>query len=77
MLRINRCPGEINNDFIQALQEVLSGLSKVVLKLDDLRAALLEGGMPAPPAEIKKRTEEFLASLTKGKDATKVRIVLE
>jgi Family of unknown function (DUF6079) len=70
-------PDELKQDFIQALQEVLSGLSKVVLKLDDLRAALLEGGMPAPPAEIKKRVEEFLANLTKGKDATKVRIVLE
>ncbi len=70
-------PDDLKQDFIQALQEVLSGLSKVVLKLDDLRAALLEGGMPAPPAEIKKRMEEFLANLTKGKDATKVRIVLE
>jgi hypothetical protein len=70
-------PDELKQDFIQALQEVLSGLSKVVLKLDDLRAALLEGGMPAPPAEIKKRVEEFLANLTKGKDASKVRIVLE
>ena len=70
-------PEDLKQDFIQAVQEVLSGLSKVVLKLDDLRAALLEGGMPAPPAEIKKRVEEFLANLTKGKDATKVRIVLE
>jgi hypothetical protein len=59
------------------LQEVLSGLSKVVLKLDDLRAALVEGGMPATPADIKKRVEEFLASLTAGKDPTRVRIVLE
>ena len=52
-------------------------MSKSVLKLDDLRAASWKGGMPAPPAEIKKRVEEFLANLTKGKDATKVRIVLE
>jgi hypothetical protein len=70
-------PDDLKQDFIQALQEVLSGLSKVVLKLDALRAALLEGGMPAAPAEIKKRVEEFLANLTKGKDAAKVRIVLE
>jgi Family of unknown function (DUF6079) len=70
-------PEELKQDLIQALQEVLSGLSKVVLKLDDLRAAILEGGMPAPPGEIKKRIEDFLASLTKGKDASKVRIVLE
>jgi hypothetical protein len=70
-------PDELKQDFIQALQEVLSGLSKVVLKLDDLRDALVAGGMPAPPAEIKKRLEEFLANLTKGMDPTKVRIVLE
>jgi hypothetical protein len=73
----DQLPEDLKQDFIQALQEVLSGLSKVVLKLDDLRAALLEGGMPAPPAEIKKRIEEFLANLTKGKDAAKIRIVLE
>ena len=70
-------PETLAQDFIQGLQEALSGLAKVVLKMDDLKVALSEGGSPATPAEIKKRLEDYLATLTKGKDANKVRIVLE
>ncbi|MGB2929754.1 MAG: DUF6079 family protein [Desulfobacterales bacterium] len=46
-------------------------------KTADLRAALLSGGSPVTPAEIKKRFEEYLDELTKGKEPGKVRIVLE
>jgi hypothetical protein len=42
-----------------------------------MRAALLAGGSPATPAEMKKRFEEYLNRLTKGKEPGKVRIVLE
>ena len=45
--------------------------------LEKLRAALLAGGSPATPAEMKKRFEEYLDGLTKGKEPGKVRIVLE
>jgi hypothetical protein len=70
-------PDELNQDFIHALGEVLSGLQKVPVKIADLRAALLSGGSPATPAEMKKRFEEYLDELTKGKEPGKVRIVLE
>ena len=69
--------GVMDQDFIHALQEVLSGLEKVSVKTADMRAALLAGGSPATPAEIKKRFEEYLDELTKGKEPGKVRIVLE
>jgi succinate dehydrogenase flavin-adding protein (antitoxin of CptAB toxin-antitoxin module) len=70
-------PDEIDQDFIHALQEVLSGLEKVSVNTADLRTALLTGGSPATPAEMKKRFEEYLDALTKGKEPGKVRIVLE
>ena len=76
-LALKELPEPLGQEFIQAMQEVLSGLAKVVLKMDDLKAALLEGGTPATPAEIKRRVEEFVNTLIKGKDASKVRIVLE
>jgi hypothetical protein len=69
--------GELGQDFIHALQEALSGLEKVSVKTADMRAALLAGGSPVTPAEIKKRFEEYLDELTKGKEPGKVRIVLE
>ena len=70
-------PDDMGQDFIQALQEVLSGLEKVSVKTADMRAALLAGGSPATPAEMKNRFEEYLDELTKGKEPGKVRIVLE
>jgi hypothetical protein len=76
-LKERKLPGELSQDFIHALREVLSGLVKVAVKTEDLRAALLRGGSPATPAEMKKRFEEYLDELTKGNEPGKVRIVLE
>ena len=70
-------PDELSTDFIQALSDVLSDLQKVPVRSDDLRGALLAGGSPATPAEMKKRFEEYLDKLTTGRDPRKVRIVLE
>ncbi|MEC4676635.1 MAG: DUF6079 family protein [Nitrospirota bacterium] len=70
-------PDDMDQDFIHALQEVLSGLEKVSVRTADMRAALLAGGSPATPAEMKKRFEEYLDELTRGKEPGKVRIVLE
>ena len=70
-------PGDLDQEFIQALQELLSGLIKVQIKVEDLRTALLFGGSPATPAELKKRFDEYLDGLAKGKEPGKVRIVLE
>jgi len=70
-------PDDLDQNFIHALQEVLSGLTKVSVKITDLRDALLSGGSPATPAEMRKRFEEYLDQLTKGKESNKVRIILE
>ena len=70
-------PDEIDEDLIEALKDVLSGLQKVSITAGDLRDALLSGGSPATPAEIKERFDAYLDGLVKGKDAGKVRIVLE
>jgi hypothetical protein len=42
-----------------------------------LITALLKGGTPATTDELIKRFDGYLAYLTKGKDLSKVRIVLE
>jgi hypothetical protein len=70
-------PDDLSQDFIQALKEVLSGLIKVSVSAEGLRKALLSGGSPATPAEMKKRFEDYLDQLTKGREPGKVRIVLE
>lgn len=70
-------PENLNQDFIHALKEALSGLTKVSVKIEALREALLSGGSPATPQEMRQRFEEYLDELTRGKEPGKVRIVLE
>lgn len=70
-------PDELDQDFIHALQEALSGLTKVSISMRELRDALLAGGSPATLSEMQKRFEEYLLSLVKGKEPSKVRIVFE
>ncbi len=70
-------PETPDSEFIEALGEVLSGLVKVVVKTADLKAALLDGGSPASPFEIRARFESYLNRLCEGQEPTKVRVVLE
>jgi hypothetical protein len=67
----------VNHDFVAALQEALSGLSKVIVTTEGLRTALLAAGSPATVTELKKRFDDYLVEIVKGKDPSKVRIVLE
>ena len=69
-------PDPLEQEFVQAVQEVLSGLTKLEVTVDDLRSALLAGGSPATTADLSKRFEEYLTGLVAGKEPGKVRIVL-
>lgn len=64
-------------DFIDALQKALGGLEKVVMKFDDLWAALLADGAPITCDEMKKRFETFLTEQVPALQSSKARIVLE
>ncbi|WP_445630201.1 DUF6079 family protein [Nostoc sp. DSM 114167] len=76
-LALRTLPSPVTNEFISAVQEVLSGLQKIVVKTQDLQKALLAGGSPCNIQEMRKRFEDYLNQLTKGKDSGKVRIVVE
>ena len=70
-------PEPLDSNFVHALKEVLSGLIKVSVDSQELQKALQVTDGPATPGEMKKRFEEFIDRLTKGKDPAKVRIVVE
>jgi hypothetical protein len=72
-----KLPDPVPPDFVSAVQEALSGLEKVRLTGDDIKAALLRGGSPAKPEELRDRFEAFLREHSKGKDASKLRFVVE
>lgn len=76
-IQSHELPVPLESNFVHALKEVLSGLVKVTVKVRDLQNALQVEGGPATPTEMKKRFEDYIDQLTKGKDPAKVRIVLE
>lgn len=70
-------PDPVTPEFVAAVQEALSGLEKINVSSADIRQALLQGGSPATPDDLRKRFEFFLNDRCKGKDATKLRFVVE
>lgn len=67
----------VTPDFVAAVQEALSGLEKISISSADIRQALLQGGSPATPEDLRKRFESFLNDRCKGKDNTTLRFVVE
>jgi hypothetical protein len=76
-LKARALPEPVGPGFVKALQDVLGGLEKVILAPDDLRQRLTDGGVPCTVSELKERFDAFVGALTKGKDPSKVRIVVE
>jgi Asp-tRNA(Asn)/Glu-tRNA(Gln) amidotransferase C subunit len=70
-------PDDISQEFLAAIQQALSGLAKLSVRLDDLKKILFPDGSPATPAEFKQRFGDYLEQLLKGRDAAKVRLVIE
>ncbi|GHC67598.1 DUF6079 family protein [Neogemmobacter tilapiae] len=70
-------PDPVTLEFVAAVQEALSGLEKINVSSSDIRQALLKGGSPATPEDLRKRFESFLNDRCKGKDTTKLRFVVE
>jgi len=77
VLRSRELPEPLDNNFVVALKEVLSGLVKVTVKTDELQQVFQVTDGTATPGELKKRFDAYIDQLTKGKDPAKVRIVLE
>ena len=75
--RTGQLPEPVSPALVSALQAVLSGLQRVVLNPAALRAALLDGGVPCTVDDLKGRFDCFVAGLTKGKDLSKVRVIVE
>jgi hypothetical protein len=76
-LASKKLPDPVPPDFVSAVQEALSGLEKVRITGDDIKEALIRGGSPAKPEELRDRFETFLREHSKGKDVSKLRFVVE
>ncbi len=72
-----KLPDKIDSVFVKALNEVLKGLEKVEVDVEDIKEALIKGGAVCNPGEIKERFEAFVDDLMKGKSKDKVRILIK
>lgn len=70
-------PDPLPSKLVAALQQALSGLTRVAFSPAKLFDALFPQGTPATVDEIKDRFSAFADELAKGQDRTKVRLVLE
>ncbi len=76
-LASRKLPDPMTSEFANAVQEALSGLEKIAVKGDEIKQALLRGGSPATPDDLRKRFDTFMNERCKGKDSTKLRFVIE
>jgi hypothetical protein len=70
-------PEDLSQEFLSALQQALSGLAKLPVRIDELKKALFPDDGPATPAEFKEHFAAYLEQILKGRDAAKVRLVIE
>jgi hypothetical protein len=76
-IKSSKLPSPINNDFIIALKEALSKLDKVIITTEDIKKVLQRSGGPVSPGELKDCFNNYIDKLIEGKEAAKVRIVVE
>ncbi len=76
-IQSHELPVPLNSNFVHALKESLSGLVKVIINAQEIENALQFTDGPATPSEMKKRFEAYIDAITRGKDPTKVRLVVE
>ena len=67
---------DVDREFVQAVQQALSGLSRVVVSPTALEAALFPNGAATTVEDFKDRFAAHLDALVKGQDRAKVRLVL-
>jgi energy-coupling factor transporter ATP-binding protein EcfA2 len=76
-LKDKKLSEKISNDLVQGMQQALSGLIAIPVKLADLLDALSDGGAPCTVEQIQTRFEEFVQKITRGKEPSKVRLVID
>ena len=69
-------PDPVDGNFVQTLKTILAGLQKVPIKKADLLKIISDLG-PSTPEEVKRAINDYVDSLTRGKEPARVRIVIE
>lgn len=70
-------PSKVSNELVQGIQTALSGLTAIPVRLSDLITTFGEASGSYTVEQLRTRFEEFLQKLTRGREVSKVRLVIE
>ena len=70
-------PDKITNELIQGIQAALSGLTPITIKPGNLLGSLGDSSAPCTVDEFRSRFDQFVQDMIRGKDVSKIRIVIE
>ena len=70
-------PKSISTELVQGIQSALSGLTPIKVKPGALLNKLSDGSASCTVDQFRKRFDEFVTEMTRGKEVEKVRIVIE
>jgi len=76
-LKSKALPDKISNELVQGIQQALSGLVAIPVRPVELLNDLSDGGAPCTVEQIQARFEDFVTKLTRGKEPSKVRLVID
>lgn len=76
-LTAKKLPEKIGNDLVQGMQTALSGLIAISVKPTELLDALSDTGTPCSVEQCHARFQDFLQKITRGKDQSKVRLIID
>ncbi len=70
-------PKKISTELVQGIHSALEGLTPIKVKPGDLLSKLSDGSASCTVEQFRKRFDEFVTEMTRGKEVEKVRIVIE
>jgi hypothetical protein len=68
-------PEDLDQAFIQAVQQALSGLTPIEVNSKSIEEALFPRGTATTIEDFKERFDKYVDELLKGQDRSKVRLV--
>jgi len=76
-LSTKKLPEKVGNELVQGMQTALSGLIAISVRPNELLDALGDSGAPCTVDQLQSRFLDFLQKATRGKDQTKVRLIID
>lgn len=76
-IKAMKLPSKIGNDLVQGMQTALKGLIAISVRPSELLTALGENGTPSTVEQLQSRFGDFLQKLTRGKEPSKVRLIID